>query len=107
MNVSILRFIDPHHKHNITGNLRIVRNSNLWKLLTKSPNFREPMSTDFNKAFAEVTTGSENCIENLASKMKYSVNNFDQCEKIILEEINLEIEKLKENIKPFYKAYTF
>ena len=95
MNVSILRFTDPHHKHNITGNLRIVRNPNLWKLLTKSPNYREPMSTDFNKAFAEVTTGSENCIENLASKMKYSVNNFDQCEKIIFGRNSSRNRKIK------------
>ena len=95
MNVSILRFTDPHHKHNITGNLRIVRNPNLWKLLTKSPNYREPMSTDFNKAFAEVTTGSENCIENLASKMKYRVNNFDHCEKIIFGRNSSRNRKIK------------
>ena len=70
-------FIDPHHKHINTGDLGIVGNSKLRKLLTKGPNCREPRSTNFNKTFAEVTTGIDNCIENLASKTKYNVNNFD------------------------------
>ena len=59
-------------------------------------------STNFNTAFAEIATGSDNCIENLASKTKYNVNNFDQWKKMILEKINLKIEKLKTKIKPSF-----
>ena len=58
-------FLDPHHKHINTRDLRIVGNSKLRKLLTKGPNYREPRSTNFNKFFAETTTGLDNCIENL------------------------------------------
>ena len=50
-------FIDPNHKHIITGDLRIVGNSKLWKLLTKHPKYREARLTNFNKAFVEITTG--------------------------------------------------
>ena len=53
-------FIDAHHKHVIAGDLRIVGNSKLWKLLTKCPKYREPRSTrltNFKKVFAEITTG--------------------------------------------------
>ena len=92
-------FIDPHHKHIITGDIRIVGNS---KLLTKGPNYREPRSTNYNKAFAEITTGLDNYIENLASKTKCNVNNFHQWKKVILEKINLKIEKLKTKIKPSF-----
>ena len=42
-----------------------------------------------------MTTGLDNRIENLASKTKFNVNNFDQWKKIILEKIHLKIEKLK------------
>ena len=42
------------------------------KAESKGPNYREPRSTNFNKAFAEITTGLDNCI-NLASKSKYNV----------------------------------
>ena len=76
-------FIDLHHKHIITDDLRIIVNSKLRKLLTKGHNYREPRSTNFNKAFAEITTSLDNCIENLASETKYNVNNFDQWEKRI------------------------
>ena len=31
-------FCDPHHKHIIAGDLRIMRNRKLRKLLTKGPN---------------------------------------------------------------------
>ena len=33
-------FCDPHHKHVITGDLRVVSNPKLRKLLTKGPNYR-------------------------------------------------------------------
>ena len=57
---------------NITSDLRFIENANLRKLLTKGPNYREP------KALAEIATGLDNCIENLASKTKHNVNNFKQ-----------------------------
>ena len=102
-------FIALDQKHIVTGNLRIAGNSKLRKLLTKTltienldqlisikcPNQREPRSANFNKVFAEITTGLEYYIENLASKTKYNVNNFDQSKKMILERINLQINLLQ------------
>ena len=35
------KFCDPHHKHIITGDLRIVKTKKRRKLLTKDPNERE------------------------------------------------------------------
>ena len=72
-------------------------------MLTKGPNYREPRSTNFNKAFAEITIALDNCIENLASKTIYNVNNFDQWEKIILEKFNQKKkEKLETKMKTFF-----
>ena len=94
-------FIDSHHKHNITGDLRFVRNSKLRKLLTKGPNYREPRSTNLNEAFAEITTGFNNCTEKLTSKSKHDVNNFDQWKKAKKQK-NVKIETLKTKIKPSF-----
>ena len=80
-------FIDPHQKHITTGDLRIAGNSRLWILFTKGPNYREPRSTNFNKAIAEITSGLDNCIENLANKIQYNVNIFDQWKKMISEKL--------------------
>ena len=49
-------FCDPHHKYIITGDLRIIKNNKLRKLLTKGPNYREPRTTNFSKALIDITT---------------------------------------------------
>ena len=99
-------FIDRRHKEIITGYLRIAGNSRLRTLFTKCPTYREPRSTNFIEAFVEITTGLDNCIENLVNKTQYNVNNFDQRKKIISEKINLEKEKFKRRIKPSFTKPT-
>ena len=56
-------FSDPHHHHIITGDLRLVENNKLRKLLTKGPNFREPRSTNFKVAFEKIKTAINECVE--------------------------------------------
>ena len=41
------QFCDPHHEHGITGDLRIIDNSKLKKLMTKGRNYRDPVSLIF------------------------------------------------------------
>ena len=79
--------------------IRIIENSKLQKLLTQGPNYREPRSNNFNKALVEITTSSDNCIENLASKNKYNVNKW---KTMIFEKINLKIKQLKTKAKPHF-----
>ena len=47
-------FTDSHHKHIITGDLRLVTNNKLRKLLVKGPKYREPVTIDFDKAKEEI-----------------------------------------------------
>ena len=42
-------FVDENFVHDLTGDLRIIPNSKLRKLVRKSPNFREVMSINWNK----------------------------------------------------------
>ena len=63
-NCSNSPYIDPHHKHIITGNLSIVKNNKLRKLFTKGPKFREPVSINWIKAKEHIMEGLKMCVTN-------------------------------------------
>ena len=42
-------FCNPDHKHIVTGDLRLITNSKLRKLLSKGPNYREPKMLNYRK----------------------------------------------------------
>ena len=42
-------FVDENRGHVLTGDLRIISNSKLRKLVSKDPNFYEAMSTNWKK----------------------------------------------------------
>ena len=48
---------DKNHGHVLTGDLRIITNSKLRKLVSKGPNFREAMSINWNKCKREIEIG--------------------------------------------------
>ena len=41
-------FIDPNRGHVLTGNLQIINDNKLRKLICKGPKFREPCKIDWN-----------------------------------------------------------
>ena len=49
-------FLDPYHIHIVTGDLLIVENSKLRKLLGKGPNYREPPTINFDKCLQAITS---------------------------------------------------
>ena len=60
--------VDENHGHVLAGDLRILANFKLRKLISKSPNFREAMSINLNKC--------KNIIEiGLDSRIKYRKNS--------------------------------
>ena len=71
----------------MTDHLRIVEKSKLGIFLAKVPDYRKARASNFNKAFAEIRAGLDNCIENLVSKTKHNANNFNQWKKIILQKL--------------------
>ena len=62
-------------------------------------NYRESWPNNLNEVIIEITTGLNNCIENLTGKTIHNVNNFDQWKKMFLKKISLKIEKLKTIVK--------
>ena len=92
-------FCDPHHKHIITGDLRLIENMKLRKLLTKGPNFREPRSLNFSKALKEIELAIDSCIESLSSKTG-DVDQLQAWKNMVISKVRERINSLKQNFKP-------
>ena len=61
-------FADRHHKHIVTGDLRIIRNNVLRKLFIKGPKFREARPINLEKAKRGILEGLDNCISSWCCK---------------------------------------
>ena len=64
------QFCDPHQKHIISGDLRLIDNSKLRKLMTKSHNYREHHILSFNKVFDNINFGIDSYIQDLSNQTK-------------------------------------
>ena len=60
-------FVDENHGHVLTGDLRIITNSKLRKLVSYDPNFCEAMSINWNKRKREIEIGLNSSIEQKVS----------------------------------------
>ena len=47
-------FTDLKHGHFVTGDIPVVQNTKLRKLLCKGPKYRKPASTNFSKCKTEI-----------------------------------------------------
>ena len=68
-------FCDPHHKHIVTGDLRIIDNRKLRKLLSKGPNYRENKFINFTKCKNAVEIALIEAIINLKERYKLPENS--------------------------------
>ena len=64
------QFCDLHGKHIITEQLRLIDNSNLRKLMTKGPSYRESHALHYNKVFDNIKSAFDNCIQDLSKNSK-------------------------------------
>ena len=49
-------FCDPNHGHVLTGDLRIIENQKLRKLISRGPNYREPTTIHWGHCKTEITS---------------------------------------------------
>ena len=88
-------YCDPHHQHIITGDLRIVENGKLRSLLTKGPNFREPLSVNYSKCKAVINDAINSLCQQVAAKNSLALNSLDEWKNLILRKVNDKIIFLK------------
>jgi len=94
-------YIDEQHGHIITGDLRMIENSKLRRLLSKGPNYREPKTINWKKCRDKITEGVEVCIGRLISGGKgLSEGDLSSWKNEILEKVESKITSLKAKIRP-------
>ena len=101
-------FCDPHHKHIVSGDLRVVTNQKLRKLLSKGPNYREPKTLNYNKCKREIESSLASVIDNLAGKYHLEKQTFthwkDKITQLVDERVKvLKAKKVPSTTKPVLK----
>ena len=91
-------FCDTHHGHVITGDLRIIENSQLRSLLMKGPNYREASNINYSKCLDEIENALESCSQELISNNNLEDGSLDNWKNTIVEKIKQKIHQLKRRI---------
>ena len=93
-------FVDDNHDLVLTVDLRMITNSKLRKLVSKSPNFREAMSINWNQCKREIEIGLDSSIERIVSaNPKVTMEKFVDCKRKILQQVDSKTISLKYRIK--------
>jgi hypothetical protein len=92
-------FIDADHGHIMTGDLRIIENQHLRKLISKGPNYREPRSINWNKCKEAVENGTDTYANTLSVKHNLRYTDIVPWRNEVLQKVDAKIASLKRNIK--------
>ena len=87
-------FIDKDHGHILTGNLSIVKNNKLRKILSKGPKFRETRGLNFYKAKESITEGINDCIKNWCAKKNSNKALLQEWKHKVLELVDERIKAI-------------
>ena len=93
-------FKDNHHGHIISGDLRIVENNKLRKLLTKGPKFRESEPICWCSVKECVLTGVNESIKKWSDSLGLQMSLFSDWKCKVSECLNDKIDSLKSRIRP-------
>ena len=91
---------DRNHHHVISGDIRIITNNKLRKLVSMGPNYRESVPIDFESARTSIINGIEDCILKWSSKSNISKTCFSAWKDEIIAKLDTKIIRLKNRIRP-------
>ena len=89
-------FRDSHHGHVITGDLNIVPEINLRKLLLKGPKYREPKQVDWDIAKRSIEKGVGECAEKWCEKNNQPKKVLSGWKSEIMNEVDKRIAVLRD-----------
>ena len=89
------KFVDNHHKHVITGDLRIIANKKLRNLLLKGPTYREPVDINWNKVLKEFKKGIEECQIKWTQVENKDIKTLDDWSNTVFDAVQKRVKKLK------------
>jgi len=93
-------FNDVDHGHVITGDLKIVQNNKLRKLLAKGPKFRENESINWKQSKESISKGLRDAIDSWTDLEGINKSAFVGWKNRILERVDSKIDSLKTRIHP-------
>ncbi len=88
-------FKDQHHGHVITGDLKIIQNDKLRKLISKGPNFREKNSINFSVQRKEIEKGLNKYIESISSRKKILSKYWDEWKDKVMKCVDENINRIR------------
>ena len=95
------QFVDEHHGHIVTGDLRIISNPKLRQLISKGPNYREPKTINWKKCREVIADGISTCSDNMISSHKHlSSENMTAWISTVMEKVDAKIALLKRKLNP-------
>ena len=92
-------FVDNDHSHVMTGDLRIIENYHLRKVISKGPNYREPRSINWKKCKEVVEIGTDMYANTLSAKHKLRYQDIVPWRNELLLKVDAKISSLKRKIK--------
>ena len=93
-------FVDQHHKHILTGDLRIIENLHLRQLIQKGPNYREARPINWNKCRATIVSGLDTCSDKMIVGKEIPVEQMSPWKNEILKKVDEKIRTLKLRVNP-------
>ena len=93
------KFIDTDHGHIMTGDLRIIENQHLRKIIAKGPNYREPQSINWHKCKETVMNGLEEYTTNISSKLNFDPTKLTPWKNKVLQKVEENITSIKRRTK--------
>ena len=93
-------FVDAHHGHIISGDLRIVENNKLRKILCKGPKFRESEGICWNKARESITNGINDSIKKWIDSKGLHTPLFTEWKNKLFKLLDNKIDSLKAHVHP-------
>ena len=95
-------FVDEHHGHVITGDLSIVENRKLKKLLSKGPNYREPKTINWRNAKKQILSSVSDFVNTQCERKGLPLALFSEWKSKVNEAVNLRISYLRQR-NPYYR----
>ena len=102
-NCSSSDFVDQHHAHVLTGDLRIIENAHLRQLIQKGPNYREPKPVNWKKCRNTVQSGLDTCVDKMVVGKEIPVEEMNSWKNEILKKVDEKIRTLKLRV-PYKKC---
>ena len=83
----------------LTGDILIVQNNKLRKLLCKGPKYREPVSVNFSNCKTETKNSLIKFSSDWCNKKGVPVKCFTQWISLVMKKVNRRIKELKDKFK--------